>query len=86
LNSSLQVVLIRKQLTAQYARQDVRMQEFKSLLRDKIKEQLAEKLRPGVNLFIGKKIEEIVKERVHKQVSHACTCRNLEHYHHSIGA
>jgi len=63
-----QVVLIRSQLTAQYARQDVRMQEVKTLLRDVLKEQLAETLRTRVHLLIQEKVEERVKENVRDQL------------------
>lgn len=63
-----QVVLIRTQLTAQYARQDARMQEVKTLLRDILKEQLAETLRTRVHLLIQEKVEERVKENVRQQL------------------
>jgi len=69
-----QISLIRSQLTAQYVRQDNRMQEVKTLLRDTFKEKLAQTLRPRVHLLIQAKVEERMKEKVHEQVSHTRIC------------
>jgi hypothetical protein len=44
------------------------MQEVKTLLRDILKEQLAEALRTRVHLLIQEKVEAQVKEKVHQQV------------------
>ena len=47
------------------------MQEVKTLLRDILKEQLAETLRTRVHLLIQEKVEERVKGKVHQQASPA---------------
>lgn len=70
-NVHSQITLIRDQLTAQYDRQDVRMQEVKTLLRDVLKERLVEALRTRVRLLIEENVEEKVKEKVREQVNYA---------------